>query len=81
MSNLLIILICSYFEIKCAWALLTLFTWAAYSSADKNLWIIPRPPLTAMPIAISYSVTVSIGELTMGTFRGMFFENLLSMIH
>ncbi|GIS62045.1 MAG: hypothetical protein CM1200mP2_42700 [Planctomycetaceae bacterium] len=36
------------------------------------LWMIPMPPSWANAIAMSLSVTVSIGLLTTGRFRGMF---------
>ena len=42
-----------------------------------NLCITPIPPFLAIPIAILYSVTVSIGDDTNGTNKGMFLENIL----
>lgn len=41
------------------------------SGIEKNLWIIPSPPSLAIPIAISASVTVSMGEETIGMLRGV----------
>jgi hypothetical protein len=38
-------------------------------------WIMPKPPLRAIYIAIRDYVTVSIGEDTMGIFNGTFWEN------
>ena len=42
-----------------------------------NLCMTPMPPFLAIPMAILYSVTVSIGEDTKGTNKGIFLENLL----
>lgn len=39
-----------------------------------NLWMIPKPPCLAISMAISYSVTVSMGDETMGVFKGIFLE-------
>ncbi len=53
-----------------AWALFTFSTYKAYSSILIKRWIIPRPPFLAISLAILNSVTVSIGEDTIGTFKG-----------
>jgi hypothetical protein len=52
----------------------TLITSLTCYWSEKNLWIIPNPPYFAIPIAISASVTVSIGDDTIGMFNGVFFE-------
>ena len=55
---------CSYF--------LTRLIWAACSSAVLFEWMMPIPPISAIAIAISHSVTVSIGEETSGVFLVVF---------
>jgi len=50
---------------------LTLSTSSAWRSMERFLWITPSPPSWARAMAISLSVTVSIGELTMGMLRVM----------
>ena len=45
---------------------LTLSTSSVCRSIDMFLWITPRPPSWARAMAISLSVTVSIGELSSG---------------
>ena len=50
---------------------LTLSTSSACRSIDRFLWITPRPPSWESAMAISLSVTVSIGELTSGIFSWM----------
>lgn len=57
---------------------LTLCTIAACSSGVQLWWMMPMPPSSAMWIAISASVTVSIGDDTRGSFRLIFFVSLLS---
>ena len=47
---------------------LTFSTSSACRSTDIFLWIMPSPPSWARAIAISLSVTVSIGELNRGIF-------------
>ena len=47
-------------------ALLTRFAIATCSSTEQFLWMTPRPPCLARAIAMSLSVTVSIGEETKG---------------
>ena len=63
------------FSIICDSVYLTFATMFAWSSMVINRWIIPRPPFLAIPTAISYSVTVSIGDETIGILRGTFLEN------
>ena len=41
----------------------------------------PNPPLIAISFAIFHSVTVSIGELTIGIFNGTFLENFVETLH
>lgn len=41
----------------------------------------PKPPWRAISIAISDSVTVSMGEEINGTLTGMFFENKEDISH
>ena len=60
---------------------LTLMTSLACSLTEKNLWMIPSPPYLAIPMAMSASVTVSIGEDTIGIFNGVFFEKRVSTKH
>ncbi|KAH3683422.1 hypothetical protein WICPIJ_005641 [Wickerhamomyces pijperi] len=55
---------------------LTFLTISAWSSAEELWWMIPIPPNKAMWMAISASVTVSIGEETNGVFKVMFLVNL-----
>ena len=55
-------------------------SWHCYS-IDMNLWRIPSPPCLAISMAIADSVTVSIGEETIGTFKGIFLENSEEVIH
>jgi len=43
--------------------------------------MIPNPPFLAISIAMPASVTVSIGEETMGTFKGMRLEKYEEMLH
>ncbi len=50
---------------------LTLSTSSVWRSIDMFLWITPRPPSWARAIAMSFSVTVSIGELSSGMFSPM----------
>ena len=50
----------------------TLSTSSACCSIGMFLWTIPMPPSWANAIAISLSVTVSIGLLTTGRCNGMF---------
>lgn len=48
---------------------LTLRTMSACASGEQLWWITPRPPCRAIWMAISCSVTVSIGEDTNGVLR------------
>ena len=48
---------------------LTLSTSSVCRSIDMFLWMTPRPPSWARAMAISLSVTVSIGELSNGMFE------------
>jgi hypothetical protein len=41
----------------------------------------PSPPCLAISIAIAASVTVSMGDETMGMLSGMFLENLEATMH
>ena len=50
----------------------TLSTSVAWSSRLRLLWMTPRPPCWAMAMASRDSVTVSIAEETMGTFKRIF---------
>ena len=50
---------------------LTFSTSSAWRSMDMFLWMMPTPPSWASAMAISLSVTVSIGELSRGMFRRM----------
>jgi hypothetical protein len=54
--------------------LLTLWIWSICYYKGMNLWMIPKPPCLAISMAISYSVTVSMGDETMGVFKGIFLE-------
>lgn len=65
----------------CACALFTFPTYLACSSIVMNRWIIPRPPFLAISLAILNSVTVSIGELTIGMLSGIFRENFETTEH
>lgn len=58
-----------------------MFTISDYSSIGKNLWIIPKPPYIAKCLAILYSVTVSIGDETIGIFKGIFLLNFVDKSH
>uniref|UniRef100_A0A6B0U9R3 Putative secreted protein n=1 Tax=Ixodes ricinus TaxID=34613 RepID=A0A6B0U9R3_IXORI len=51
---------------------LTLWTSLAWCSGVQLWWMIPMPPQRAIAIAISDSVTVSIGDETSGAWRVMF---------
>ena len=50
---------------------LTFSTSSACRSTDMFLWMIPSPPSRAKAMAISASVTVSMGELSSGMFKAM----------
>lgn len=43
--------------------------------------MIPSPPCLAISMAIADSVTVSIGDDTRGTFKGIFLENFEDVSH
>lgn len=61
--------------------LFTLLTMSACSYIDMYRCTIPRPPFRAIPTAIAYSVTVSIGLLTSGIFIGIFLLNFVVTLH
>lgn len=52
---------------------LTLRTMSAWASGEQLWWMTPTPPCRAMWMAISCSVTVSMGEETKGVLRVMRF--------
>lgn len=62
-------------------ALFTFFICSTCYSIGINRCKIPRPPCLAISIAILYSVTVSIGDETIGMLRGMFFEKWEETLH
>lgn len=62
-------------------ALFTFYIWLTCYYIGMNLCKMPSPPCLAIYMAIRYSVTVSIGEETIGTLRGMLWENNESILH